>query len=209
MWKSVVVVAALAGLAGCAAMDSVDSDVSTYSQWPNGRKPSTFAFERLPSQQARPQQQDQLESTARPSLKAAGFTEVPDAKTADVTVQVGARITRYDPPIDPFFWHGGLYYGRYYGRGYGPYGPYWGPGPYWGMSAYDSSPQYQREVAVLIRERESNKVLYEARAANDGLSPGNSITIGAMFQAAMLDFPNTGINPRTVRIALPKAASSP
>jgi hypothetical protein len=207
MWKSVVVVAALAGLAGCAAMDSVDSDVSTYSQWPNGRKPSTFAFERLPSQQARPQQQDQLESTARPSLKAAGFTEVPDPKAADVTVQVAARITRYDPPIDPFFWHGGLYYGRYYGRPYG-YGPY-GYGPYWGMSAYDTAPQYQREVAVLIRERESNKVLYEARAANDGLSAGSSITIGAMFQAAMLDFPNTGINPRTVRIPLPKAASSP
>jgi uncharacterized protein DUF4136 len=211
MWKSLVCVAALAALAGCATMNSVDSDVSTYSQWPSGRKPATFAFERLPSQQARPQQQDQLESTARPALLAAGFTEVGDAKAADVTVQVAARINRFDPPIyaDPFWGYGGLYYG--YGRGYygrGPYGgPYWGPA--WGMSYHDSTPQYQREVAVLIRERESNQVLFEARAANDGYSPGNNLTISAMFEAAMKDFPYSGINPRTVRVPLAKAASSP
>jgi hypothetical protein len=203
MWKSLVLVGALIGLTGCAAINSVDSDVSTYSQWPSGRKPTTFAFERLPSQQARPQQQDQLEATARPALTAAGFTETNDAQKADVTVQVAARINRYDPPIDPFWLHGGLYYGgpRYYGRG--PYGgPFWGPG--WGMTAYDTSPQYQREVAVLLRERESGKVLYEARAANGGMSPGDNEWIGAMFEAAMKDFPNTGINPRSVRIPLAK-----
>ena len=41
------------GLGGCAAMRSVSSEVSTFGEWPATRKPGTYAFERLPSQQAR------------------------------------------------------------------------------------------------------------------------------------------------------------
>ena len=51
-------------LAGCASLHSLDSDVSTWSRWPADRKPATYAFERLPSQQANPQQQ-QLATDAR------------------------------------------------------------------------------------------------------------------------------------------------
>jgi hypothetical protein len=202
MWKSSVVLLTLAAaLGGCAAVNTVESDVSTYSQWPVGRKPASFAFERLPSQQARPQEQDQLEASARQALASAGFQEVSDTKAADVTVQVAARVNRADasPWDDPFWWRGGVYYSRY-GRGpyWGPWGGPWGPG---GIR-YDQ-PRYDREVAVLIRDAKSNQPLFEARATSDGLSSGSYPLLGAMFQAAMKDFPQNGINPRRVSVQLP------
>lgn len=184
-------------LSGCASLNTVDSDVSTYSQWPAGRKAGTFAFERLPSQQARAQEQADIEAMARPALLEAGFQEVADIKTADTTVQVGARVSRADrmPYDDPFWWHGGFYYSRL-GRPY--WGPYWGPG--FGVM-YDS-PRYDREVAVLVRDRQTAQPLFEARAVSDGLSQGDRQLMGAMFRAALKDFPQTGINPRRVSIQL-------
>ena len=188
----------LAALSACAGMNVIESDVSTYSQWPADRKPSTFAFERLPSQQARPQEQAQLEATARPALATAGFIEAADPKDADITVQVGVRISRADRYYDdPFWWRGGpMFYSRWGPR------PYWGPG--WGPGAafaYDS-PRYDREVAVLIRDRKSNQPLYEARASNDGLTSGGDQLTGAMFRAARKDFPLNGINPRRISVPL-------
>jgi hypothetical protein len=207
MWKpaltTTLLAGALLGLGGCAAMNAVDSNVSTYSQWPAGRSASTYAFERLPSQQARAMEQEKLESMARHSLQVAGFSEAGDAKAADFTVQVGARINRYDvsPYDDPFWWHGGLFRSRY---GYGGYGrgPFWGPPGYFGPRYYDTT-YYDREVAVLIRDRQSGQVVYEARAANDGTTMGGDAMIAAMFDAALKDFPQTGINPRRVTIQLP------
>jgi hypothetical protein len=203
---SVVVLSLAAVLSGCAGLNTIDSEVSTYSQWPVGRKPGSYAFERLPSQQARPQEQAQLESIARPALIAAGFNEVPEAKDADFTVQVGMRVSRSDryPYYDPFWWPAGFYY-PYYPRVRGPYwGGYWGPG-YWGPGypmMYDS-PRYDREVIVLLRDRQTNQALYEARAASDGLTIGSDRLAAAMFMAAMTDFPHTGVNPRRVTVQLP------
>ena len=95
-------------LGGCAPLGTFQSDVTSYSLWPAGRKPSTYAFERLPSQQARPEQQEQLERFASPALEAAGFAPAADPKSADVTVQLGARITATDrSPFDDPFWRGG------------------------------------------------------------------------------------------------------
>lgn len=192
----IVILSVATALGGCASLNMVDSEVSTYSQWPAGRKPGSFTFERLPSQQARAQEQSELEALARPALLEAGFQEVTDAKTADTTVQVGARVSRADrlPFDDPFWWHGGFY--TRFGRPY--WGPYWGPG--FGM-AYDS-PRYDREVAVLIRDRQTAQPLYEARASNDGMSQGGPQLLGAMFRAAMKDFPSIGLNPRQVSIPL-------
>lgn len=191
--SALATLALAAALGGCAAMNTVDSEVSTYSQWPAARKPATFAFERLPSQQARPQEQSELEAAARPALLAAGFQEVNEPKTADATVQVGARVSRTDRGFydDPFWWRGSLFYSRY-GR------PFWGPG----FSMHMESPRYDREVAVLIRDRQTAQPLYEARAASDGLSTGNTQLMAAMFKAALKDFPQTGINPRRVSVQL-------
>ena len=58
--------AALAGallLGGCAGISTVSSNVSSFGEWPADRKPGTYAFERLPSQQARAAESDVLESS--------------------------------------------------------------------------------------------------------------------------------------------------
>jgi hypothetical protein len=63
----------------------------------------------------------------------------------------------------------------------------------------------RREVAVLIRDRASGKPLYEARASNEGnTASAGSGTLSAMFQAALMDFPRLGINPRQVVVTLPE-----
>jgi hypothetical protein len=186
---------ALALLAGCAALNTVTSDVSSFGEWPAGRAPGTYAFERLPSQQQRAEEADALEAAARPALEKAGFKAVANGAQPDVTVQVGTRATRTDagPWDDPLWWRGGF---GYYRRG-----PW--PGPTWSMSVYASPPRYDREVALLIRDHASGKPLFESRASTSGGSSGSPSVTMAMFQAAMLDFPKTGINPRRVSVPLP------
>lgn len=181
-------------LAGCAGMNSLRSDVSTFGEWPADRKPGTYAFERLPSQAAQAEQQSQLEGAAAPALEAAGFSAIAPGTQPDVLVQVGGRITRTDasPWDDPFWWRGGF---GYWHRGV------W-PGPRWGLYGSVSSPRYEREVAVLIRDRISGKPLYEARASSDGGSSGGIDVLRAMYAAALKDFPAAGINPRPVTIPL-------
>ena len=206
--RTILLLVAAVALAGCAAMRSIDSDVSTYSRWPPERKPATYAFERLPSQQVRPEQQQQLEDAARSAVEAAGFAPAGDPKGADVTVQVGVRVTALDrsPFYDPFWWGPGLHGPYFYGRGgrlfYAPGWYSYGWGPRW-----DYPTTYAREVALLIRDRKSGEPLYEARASNDGYSPMTETALPAMFEAAMKDFPNSGINPRRVTVEIKPASS--
>ncbi len=188
----------VAGLAGCAALNQLSADVSTFGDWPAGRKPTTYAFERLPSQQARAEEQQKLEDAARPALQKAGFTPVAAGAEPDLVVQVGARVSRADrsPWDDPLWWHGGF--------GYWHRGPW--RGPYWGASArLDLSPRYDREVALLVRDRATGKPLYEARASSEGLQSSAEPLLRPLFEAAMVDFPATGVNPR--RVTVPLSAS--
>lgn len=190
--------AALAALAGCAAMRSVSSNVSTYGDWPPERKPGTYVFDRLPSQQARPAEADAAEAAARPALARAGFVPAPAGQAPDVLVQVGTHTTRtdYSPWGDPLWWPGGF--------GYWRQGPWLGS-PWWFSARYDAT-RYEREVGVLIRDRASGKPLFEARASSEGNTPGSAQTLGAMFEAALMDFPKTGVNPRRVVVTPAEAA---
>ncbi len=189
--RAAVAAAALAALGGCAALNDVTSDVSSYGSWPAGRTPGTYVFERLPSQTARPEQQQQLEDAARGAIEEAGFRPAPDAARADVTVQLGIRVNRYETSAwdDPLWWNGGLGYGRYGG---------WRSGL--GLSYRFDNPRYEREVAVLIRDRASGAPLYETRASNDGITGGDNELIAAMFEAAMKDFPTPAVSPRRVTV---------
>lgn len=186
--------AAIGLLAGCAALNTVRSDVSTFGEWPAGRQPGSYAFERLPSQQAQGEQQAQLEELARPALAAAGFQPVAAGAQPDVLVQVGARVTRTEisPWSDPLWWRGGF--------GAWRHGPWGGTG--WNMMWHDEVRRVDREVALLLRERASGKPLYEARASNTSGTSGSPALLRAMFMAAMKDFPATGINPRQVVVPL-------
>ena len=203
MKTTLALLAAAAALSGCAALSRVDNDVSSFSRWPAGRAPSTYAFERLPSQQAVPQQSQTLEDAARRAIEGAGFRPAAEGTAPDVTVQIGARITESDrSPYDDPFWYGGFGpwhrpfgYARF-GRGYWG-GPYWRHGAAWGP--FDDRPYYEREVAVLIRDKQSGQPLYEARAQTDGYTSGLNTVLPLMFGAALKDFPQgSPTNPHRV-----------
>jgi len=207
--KSLVATLVVALLGGCASMHRLDNDVSAWSRWPADRAPQTYVFERLPSQQEQPQAQQLLEDAVRPALAGAGFTSATDPAHAQVTVQIGARITAMDrsPFDDPYWWGPGFYrpYG-YFPHGRRAYwGPYWGPyGRYgWGWGLPADTYWFEREVAVLVRDRASGEPLYEARALSDGFSPMENTTLPAMFRAALQDFPRGAAqNPHRVTVDL-------
>lgn len=185
-------------LSGCAGLHSLSADVSSYGDWPADRKPGTYAFERLPSQQAQPAASDALEAAARPALEKAGFTAAEPGREPAVLVQVGAREARadYTPWDDPLWWRGGFGYWRY-----GPWmSPRWG----WNVGMHYSAPRYERQVAVLVRDRASGKPLFESRASSEGNVRSDAVLLGAMFEAALVDFPRLGVNPRRVTVALPE-----
>ena len=191
------VAAAIAGLAlgGCASTRQVESAVSSYSQWPSARPAATYTFERLPSQQSRPERQQALEDAARPAIEAAGFRPAASPTSADVNVQVTAHVTPTVYP-EPFGWGGG--FGLGFGRGHGRHGFNTG----FGMNYYGSL-RYEREVVLLIRDRSSGAALYETRARSEGLTSAADEYLPAMFIAALKDFPSGGVNPRRVSVELP------
>jgi hypothetical protein len=181
---------------GCAGLNTLTAEVSSFGEWPADRKPATYAFERLPSQQARAAETELLEAAARSALAKAGFSAVPAGQTPDVLVQVGARVGRSEAPwADPFWWRGGF--------------GYWRPnpwvGPRWGYSLqFDMNARYEREMALLIRDRASGKPLFEARASHESVSSTADVrTAAALFDATLADFPKLGLNPRRVTVTIP------
>jgi hypothetical protein len=204
---------AIVALAGCASLNRVDSEVTSHSRWPAARQPGTYAFERLPSQQANPQRAQVLEDAARRAIEGAGFVPAAEGARPSVVVQVGARITVTDRgPWDDPFWYGGWggpwgfsrpYHSRFYGAGW-RYGG-WGP---WGAAGYPDRTTHEREVAVLIRDRATGEPLYEASATGNGFGYADASVLPAMFQAALQGFPQGGPNPRRVAIQPGPAAAS-
>ena len=188
-------VAAGAVLTGCATVRSVSSEVSSFGEWPPERAAGTYSFERLPSQQAQAAASDMLEAAAVPALEKAGFKPAATGQQPDVLVQVGARDARYgvQPWDDPFWWRGGF--------GYWRHGPW--VSPRWGISMRYDFPRYESQVAVLIRDRATGKPLFETRAATDSNMRADSAVFGALFSAALMDFPRLGMNPRRVVVELP------
>lgn len=183
-------------LGGCASVNTVASSVASYGDWPADRKPGTYAFERLPSQQARAAETEALENTAKGALEKAGFTPAADGTQPDVLIQVGARDQRYfvSPWDDPLWWRGGFGYYRY-----GPWvSPRWSVG-----MRYDYYPRWERQVGLLIRDRATGKPLFETRAVSDGNYRSDTAMLSAMFEAALMDFPRLGMNPRRVVVELP------
>ena len=195
--RLLLVAAALVGTAGlvaCGTLSQLGADVSTFGDWPAGRAPGSYAFERLPSQQAQAEATAALESAAQPALAAAGFVPVAAGAEPDVLVQVGARVNRTDrsPWDDPLWWGGG-----FGGWRHGPW-----RGPHWGASLRIEGQRYEREVALLIRDRASGKPLFEARANSEGFDSRATPVLKPLFSAALLDFPKAGLNPRRVRVPL-------
>ena len=192
MIRTLTLLATTALLAGCAAMNSLTSDVASYSAWPADRKPGSYAFERLPSQQLRADRAQLIEDSARRALEGAGFTPAAEGQASEYVVQLGARVSATEAYYDdPFWWRGGLYAHRF-AR----------PWPSYGFGLSLPTVTYEREVALLIRDRKSGQPLYETRASNDGGSAAMASLLPAMFEAAMKDFPAASPTPRRVTTPL-------
>jgi Domain of unknown function (DUF4136) len=197
--RLLALVAAATLFSACAGFRVVSSEVSSFGEWPAGRKPSTYAFERLPSQQARPADSDALEARARVAIEKAGFKPAADAATADVLMQVGARDGRADYQLwdDPIWWRGGFGHSRPWGS------PRWGLGVGGGIGWQWQAQRIEHQVAVLMRDRTTGKPLFEARAVSESSGYADPALLTAMFEAALMDFPRLGVNPRRVDVRLP------
>ncbi|GAB2601707.1 hypothetical protein GCM10027034_38660 [Ramlibacter solisilvae] len=186
-WWAWLLAASVLALAGCASTYTLDNTVQSFSQLAEAPAPSTYRFERLPSQQHI--DHAALEALADPALYQAGFRR--DDNNPRYSVQVSASVVRVlSPWADP--WWNGWGWGYGYGRHYAFYGM-------WSGMDY---PWYHREVNVIIRDLSSNRVVYETRAINDGPWRDQTYVLPAMFQAAMQGFPVPPPGPRVVNIQL-------
>ena len=199
---SLAAVAGLASLGACSGPYTISADVKSFGTWPADRAPLSYAFERLPSQKDS-ERQNELEDSARAALEKAGFKPAEDAKTADILVTLGARLsaTEYAPWDDPLWWrwhgsvgwrYGGPWRGGGLRAGFGP-----GFGPYWNNPL---DRRYDREVAVLMRDRASGEAIYEAHASHETMSPSDDGAVSALFQAALADFPKA--EPKSHRVTV-------
>jgi Domain of unknown function (DUF4136) len=185
-------------LSACASMNMLTSEVTAYGSWPTERKAGTYAFERLPSQQARLGQQQALEAAAKPALEASGFKWVNEGKTADYLVQVQARSTANERSRTDPFWAWQSVPRPYPGAPGRPYHAY-SPGLW--VHPLDVT-SYEREVVLLIRDAKTGQTLWESHAVSDGSSPSFKGLLDAMFNAALKDFPQTNTGPRRVTLPL-------
>ncbi|KQW51648.1 MULTISPECIES: DUF4136 domain-containing protein [unclassified Roseateles] len=190
--------ASVAALTGCAGPYTISADVSSYGAWPADRRPGTYAFDRLPSQQQNDEaakRQTALEEAARGALERAGFKPAADAKSADVLVTLGARVTAYDPVPwdDPMWWRwrGRLLSPRYGYIGRGPWG--WRHDPFFDR-------RYDRAVALLLRDRATGEALYETHASNEGMTMGSEALLTPLFDASLAEFPQ--VNPKSHRVSV-------
>jgi len=208
------------GLLGCAAPTSLTSQVVSHGQWGAQRPPGTFVYERLPSQQADADlqaRQTLLEQAALPALVKAGFVPVADAPQAVFGVQLAAQTrverqawNRYDPYWDPLW---GPFWGPYPGPHWRPYPGPWGPhgmppgalgprGPWVGPMPPPPPPRARMQLDVLVRERATGQVLYEAHARYDRLGTVDSHLWPALAAAALAHFPATQAEPVDIEVPL-------
>lgn len=200
-----LIVASLLGLVGCSGLRIVDSDVQSFAALPAGQTlaaGSRYRFERLPSQAQSPAA-DRLEALAAQALTRVGLQ--PGDAAAPWTVQVGARVEQVwvgswgDPWGGPW-WPGTLPGGVY------PGGHLMiGSGGMWGMGwSFPAQTEYRREVSLILRDAKSHQVVYETRAVHAGPWHDTDTVLGAMFDAALKDFPRPPAGVRRVNIEIPR-----
>ena len=194
---------AAALLAGCASWNTLDVQVSSYGPWPAQRSPGSFVFERLPSQAESSPYRDLVESAAAAALETAGFRRAPSPDQATHLVQLGAQVST----TDPWFYNQALFVGwgaRWpYDRGVHELRGFPGRGgPWGGWSLGPDNVRFDREVALLIRDKSTGSLLYEAHARSSGGSPAIDGLLPALFRAALHEFPADHGEAHPVRVPL-------
>jgi hypothetical protein len=188
-------------LSGCASGYLLDNSVQSFSSLSALPAQPTYRFERLPSQQS--VVQDQLEAMADPALLGAGLRR--DDADARYTVQISVRLQRILSPWAGYWDGWGWNRWGWNGWGWGGWGgSFRHPYAFTHFNAFGrwESPWEHREVSVIVRELESNRVVFESHAVNEGPWLDNSSVVPAMFQAALQGFPNPPAGSRRVDIQL-------
>ena len=186
-------------LTGCATMRVVDSQVLAVANVPAGAQlqGAKYRFERLPSQVNNPEA-GLAEQQAERALAAVGL--VRDDAAAQLSVLVSFQGTQY--LVDPW----GYRYPRpYYGSVSIGHGVPWGSGVGFGMGRrFPPTPQYRREVSLILRDLKSGQVVYETRASHDGPWSDSTVIFATLFKAALANFPNPPAGPQRVNIEIPR-----
>jgi predicted small secreted protein len=176
-------------LSGCSTLRAVDTDVQSFSSLSALPPQAAFRFERLPSQQATPQRVAELESMAEQALVKAGLRR--DDAGAHYAVQIGARVEREDRVDWPDAW----WYGGFPNYRFSRLGP-------WSSTWLHTTPWFQREITLLMRDLRTGEVVYETHAAQEGSWSDNQRILPAMFAAALNDFPAAPTGVRKINIEL-------
>ena len=191
--------ASLAGLllGGCSGMRVVESDVTAFTAWTSTLPgPNTpYRFERLPSQQQSPgQQQDRIESLAITSLAKVGMVIDPAKARYSVLVMANTQVGERLPDNFAFGGPGVLLGAGNYGNSIGLSFPIGGFG----------QPYYVREVRIQVRELSTQKVVFETRAVNDGPWGDGWAVLPAMLDSALLGFPQPPAGTRRINVEIPR-----
>ncbi len=187
-------------LTGCAGMRVIDSQVLAAANVPSGSslQGAKYRFERLPSQAGNPEA-GLAEQQAQQALSAVGL--VRDDANAQLSVLVGFQGIRFvaDPWGQPHAYpgpYGSILIGR---------GAPWGSGVGFGMGMrIPPTPQYRREVSLILRDLTSGQVVYETRASHEGPWSDSTTVFATLFKAALANFPNPPAGPQRVNIEIPR-----
>lgn len=172
-------------LAACSGVRTAGIDVTAFATWGAAGLPvagSTYRFERLPSQQAANVQSQQLEDVVRDALSRKGLQPASGATLPRYSVQVSTSVQQLGIP-------GGYPYGPTIGISGGS-GGFSGAGIGFGFPIGGASTaEFRTELLVLVRNLQTNSVVYETRAYSQDGYPGDSRVLAAMADIALRDFP--------------------
>ena len=206
-WPWVAAVLVLWALAGCSTTRVIDSEVRAFANTESAASLAAgarYRFERLPSQQNAAGQAT-LEQMAQVALAAVGLSpQDGDGPALRVQLELRAQTLQRSPFDDPWQPWGGAWGGPWglAGRdhvvtGNGQVVPLWSP-------RFPSPPWYQRELVLVIREPQGQRVLYETRARHDGPWRDDERVLPAMLKAALSGFPAGSGELRQVDVSLPR-----
>ena len=177
----------LAAMAGCASTRLIDSEVRSFRNGAVELAAASYQFERLPSQQADPAAQAQLENWAMPVLQRMGLTLASQAPRYTVQLAVATeQVLRSDASFR---------------RRWGFLG---------GSSLFGQPPLlmpleptlFRFQVQVLVRDALSREVVYEASAQHAGPWRDQAQILPAVLLAAMRDFPQGIAGPSSVKVEI-------
>ena len=177
-------------LGGCGLPRMIDSDVQSFVGGDGAVTGVGYQFERLLSQQASGERQEQVEAMAEQALAEIGLHR--DDKTARYSAQVSVGVRTIAPPEQrrsrserPILRPDGVVVFA----------------PPFGLVL--EAPWYRHSVQVLLRDQTTAKVAFESTASFEGPWSDSNRLLPVVMRAALRDYPQPPQGPRKVVIELP------